>query len=81
MSPRVAEAHLGLGRVDVDVDRLRVARDEQGRDRVPVGGQKIEIGGAQGARQRLVAHRPAVDEEILEQARSAARRSAGRSAR
>ena len=61
----VAEAHLGLGGMDVDVDRLRIAGDEQRRDRVPAGGQKIEIGGAQGARQRLVAHRPAIDEEIL----------------
>ena len=46
----VAEAHLGLGRVDVDVDRVRVAFDEERRDRVPVGREIIEIGRAQRAR-------------------------------
>ena len=61
----VAKAHFGLGRVDVDVDLARVALDEQGGDRVPVGGQEIEIGRAQRAGERLVAHRPPVDEQEL----------------
>ena len=39
---RVAKAHLGLGRMDVDVDLARIARDEQRGDRMPVGGQEIE---------------------------------------
>ena len=61
----VAKAHLGLGRMDVDVDLARIALDEQGRDRMPVGGQEIEVGPAQRAGQRLVAHRPPVDEQEL----------------
>ena len=43
----------------------RIAFEEQGRHGVPIGRQDVEIGRAQGARQRLVAHRPAVDEDIL----------------
>ena len=61
----VAKAHLGFRRMDVDVDLARIALDEQGRDRVPVGGQEIEIGPAQRAGERLVAHRPPVDEQEL----------------
>ena len=47
----VAEPHLRLGRMDVDVDIARVAFDEQRRD-APCRsrGQIIEIGRAQGAR-------------------------------
>ena len=61
----VAKAHLGLGRMDVDVDLARFALDEQGGDRMPVGGEEIEIGPAQRAGERLVAHRPPVDEQEL----------------
>ena len=61
----IAEAHFGLGRVDVDVDRARLAADEQRQRRVPPGGQKIHVGGTHRAREQLVAHRPAVDVKIL----------------
>ena len=61
----LAKAHLGLGRMDVDVDFAGIAFDEQGRDPVPVGGQEIEVGPAQRARERLVAHRPPIDEQEL----------------
>ncbi len=44
---------------------LGIALDEQGRDRMPVGGQEIEVGPAQRARERLVAHRPPIDEQEL----------------
>ncbi len=62
---RVAKAHFGFRRVDVDVDLRRLAFDEERRDRVPVGGQEIEIGAAQRAGERLVAHRAPVDEQEL----------------
>ena len=61
----IAEAHLGLGRVHVDVDLARIERDEQRHDRMAVARQVVGIGGAHHADQELVAHRPAVDEEIL----------------
>jgi hypothetical protein len=51
--------------MDVDVDLARIAFDEQSGDRMPVGGQEIEIGAAQRAGERLVAHRAAVDEQEL----------------
>ena len=64
-SGRVAKAHLGFRRVDVDVDLRGLAFDEQGRDRVPVRRQEIKVGRAQGAGERPVAHRPPVDEQEL----------------
>ena len=65
MAAGVAKAHFGFRRVDVDVDLGGIAFDEQSRNRVPVGGQEIEIGAAQRAGERLVAHRPPVDEQEL----------------
>ena len=74
---RIAKAHLGLGRVHVDVDLARFAFDEEGDDRVPVGGQEIEVGPAQRAGERLVAHGAAVDEdELLARVRTAIGRQA-----
>ena len=74
---RIAKAHLGLGRVHIDVDLARFAFDEEGDDRVPVGGQEIEVGPAQRARERLVAHGAAVDEdELLARVRTAIGRQA-----
>ena len=61
----VAKAHFGFRRVDVDVDFARVALEEQGGDRVPVGRQEIEIGARAARRRRLVAHRPSIDEQEL----------------
>ena len=61
----IAEAHLGLGRMHVDVDLARIERDEQREQRMAVARQIIGIGAAHRAEQKLVAHRPAVDEEIL----------------
>ena len=61
----VAKAHFGFRRVDVDVDFARVALEEKDGDRVPVGGQEIEISRAQRAGERLVAHRPPIDEQEL----------------
>ena len=62
---RIAEAHLGLGGVHIDVDFVRGKRDEQRHDRVPVARQIVRIGAAHHADEQPVAHRAAVDEEIL----------------
>ena len=82
ISPRtsaaVAEAHLGLGRMHVDVDLARLERDEQRQQRMAVARQIIGIGAAHRADQQLVAHRPAVDEQILpERVGARQRRQAG----
>ena len=61
---RVAEPHLGLGRMDVDVDQLRLDLDEEDD-----GGMTVEVevvgGAAGGMREHFVLHQPAVDEEVL----------------
>ena len=61
----IAEADLGLGRVDVDVDLVAREVEEQGEHRVAVAGEQVLIGGAHRADQQPVLHRPAVDEQIL----------------
>ena len=67
--PGVAKAHLGLGRVDVDVDQLRRQLEEQGRHRLAVVEQQVAVGGAQGLLQQPVLDRAAVDEQMLLRAR------------
>ena len=74
----VAEAHLGLGGMDVDVDQLGRRLEEQRHHGMAVARQEILVGAAHRAGQQLVAHRPAVDEEILVLAgRPVERRQAG----
>ena len=58
----------------VDVDLARIERDEQRDDRVAVARQIIGIGRAHRAEQELVAHRAAVDEQILAERIGAAQR-------
>ena len=67
----VAEPDLGLGRVHVHVHHHRVTVDEQRRRRVPVAGEHVGIGRPQGTDQQLVAHRAAVDEQVLRHRRPA----------
>ena len=62
---RVAEAQLGLGRMDVDVDLAGIDREEERHHRKAVAEDEIGIGGAHRAEQHLVAHRAAVDEVEL----------------
>ena len=62
---RIAKAHLGLGGMHVDVDLARIERDEQRHQRMAVARQIVRIGAAHHADEQLVAHRPAIDEEIL----------------
>ena len=63
--PRVAESHFGFGGVHVGVDLLRIERHEQRHYRMAVARQVIGIGGAHRAQDQFIAHRPAVDEQIL----------------
>ncbi len=69
ISPRtsagVAKAHLGLGRMDVDVDLVGRPVEKQCDDRVAVARQHVLVGAAHRADQQFVAHRPAVDDEVL----------------
>ena len=44
----VAKAHLGLGRVDVDVDQLGRQLEEQRGQGLAVVEQEVAVGGAQG---------------------------------
>ena len=64
-SPRVAEAHLDLGRMHVDVDAR--ADRSRGTARRPAGVavQHVVVGCAHRVREQLVAHEAAVDEEVL----------------
>ncbi|MNM52975.1 hypothetical protein D3C81_640660 [compost metagenome] len=62
---RLAEAHFDLGRVHVDVDHLRRQVQAQHVRREAVAMQDVLIGAAHGVVEQLVAHKPAVDEEIL----------------
>ena len=60
-----AKAHLGLGRMHVDVHAMRIELEEQHVGRMALLVQDVRIGLAHGVRQYLVAHEAAVDEEIL----------------
>ena len=61
---RVAEAHLRLGRMHVDVDLPRIAGDAERQDGMAVAGHDVGIGAAHGPEQELVAHGAAVDDEV-----------------
>ena len=63
--PGVAKPHLGLGRMDVDVDHVGRRLEEQRHHRVAVARQEVLVSAAHRAVQQLVAHRTAVDEKIL----------------
>src|SRR5579872_5009775 len=61
----VAETHFCLGRMDVDVDRLRRPIEEESHHRMTIAREEILIRTAHRASQELVAYRAAIDEEIL----------------
>ena len=63
--PGIAEPHFGLGGMHIGIDALRIERHEQRHHRMAVARQIIGIGRAHRAENKLVAHRPAVDEQIL----------------
>ena len=62
---RLAEAHLGLRRMDIDVDDRGRDFQEQRHQRVAVAGQEIRIGPAQRSEEQAILHRPVIDEEVL----------------
>ena len=53
----IAEAHLGLGRMHVDVHLARIELEKSASAGMPAAGQVIRVGGAHRAEQQLVAHR------------------------
>ena len=62
----VAEPHLGLHRVDVDVERLGRDFQKQRHQGMAIGREQPLIASPYGAVEQAVAHRPAVDEQILQ---------------
>src|SRR2546422_3808073 len=62
---RVAEAHLGLRRMHVDVDAARIDLEEQQVTGLALAVQHLRIGFACGVREHPVAHAASVDEEVL----------------
>ena len=62
---RVAEAHLGLGRVHIHIDHAGVDIDEQHISRLALVVQHIGIGLANRVRQQFIAHKATVDEQVL----------------
>ena len=73
----IAEPHLGLGGMHIGVDLLRIERDEQRHHRMAVARQIVGIGRAHRAEDQLVAHRAAVDEQILPERVGAGQRRRG----
>ena len=61
----IAEAHLELRRMDVDVELGGVELEEERRDRKAVARQHVSIGGAERAGEQRIAERAAVDEQEL----------------
>jgi hypothetical protein len=62
---RIAEADLGLGRMDIHVDGARVEFDEHRVGRMTRTVQHVGVRLAQGMRQQAVAHEAAIDEAVL----------------
>ncbi len=54
----VAEPHLGLGRMHVDVDLLARHVQKERQHRMPPAGDEIAIGRTHRTRQQLIAHGP-----------------------
>ena len=67
----VAEPDLRFGGMDVDVDGAGPAGQEQGHDGKPPLRDVVHVAGVERGGEQLVAHRPAVDEEVLAVARAA----------
>src|SRR5438477_1067295 len=62
---RIAETNFALGRMDIDIDELRIAFDKQGERRMAIAGEEICVCAADRTEQKLVAHRPAIHEQEL----------------
>ena len=69
--PGVAKPHFQLGGMDVHIDEMRVAFDEERGGGVPVAREEVRVGGAERTEHQLVPHRASVDENILMYRRSA----------
>ena len=65
---RIAESELGLGRMHVHVDLVGRQREEERKHGMPPVGHEVAVTAAHGAGEKLVAHRPAIDHEMLAEA-------------
>ena len=61
----IAEPHFGFGWMHIDIDGARIAGQEKHQRGMPVAWQIVHIGAAHCAMQKPVAHRTAIDEQIL----------------
>ena len=62
---RVTKAHLGLGRMDIDIDLAARDVEEQRDHRMTIAREQVGIGTTQRADEQPVLHRATVDEQIL----------------
>ena len=62
---RLTKPDFGLGWMDVDIDGARIKRDKQRQERITPLRQQIAIGCPYRTDQKLIAHRAAVDEQVL----------------
>jgi hypothetical protein len=62
---RIAEAHLDLRRMDVDIHAARVDLEEQHVGRLAVAVQELGVGLARRVPEEAIAHETSVDEEVL----------------
>ena len=71
---RIAESELGLGRMHVHVDLVGRQGEEERKHGMPPVGHEVAVTAAHGAGEQLVAHRPAIDHEMLAEAVGAMQR-------
>jgi hypothetical protein len=62
---RITKAHIGFGRMHVDVNQSRIQVDKKNHHRVTVARENVCISPAQSGQKKLVLHRPAIDEKEL----------------
>ena len=61
----IAESHLGLGRMDIHIDKIMRHIEKQDDHRMAVPGEQILIGTAHRPDQQPVPHRPAIHKQEL----------------
>ena len=66
----VAKPYFGFGGVHIDIDLCGRQRQKQHDSRMPVARQKILIGAAHSAGQKLVAHGTPIDDKMLPRRRA-----------
>ena len=63
--PRIAEPHLRFCWMDVHIHAVCINLEKQDKGGMPVEMKDIAVGFAHGVGNQLVAHKPAIHEEVL----------------